>query len=221
MIELILSAITLGVILSLFLIGPIFFIIIETSLLKGYKAAIMLDIGVFLADIMCITIAYYSSKEIIEYIRTNTLFFKLGGVIIFSYGWFLSFFSKKVNNIKIKILKYNNYLGLLFKGFLLNIINAGVIVFWISIVIFVSSTYHNSIHVVLYIVLVLITAFCLDMIKIFLGVKMHKKIKNNFIQKIRKILGFIIMIFGIILFIKSFIPIKKTINNYLLTIISK
>jgi len=54
----IISAIPLGFFLS-FMIGPVFFVLLETSVVKGFKAAIILDLGVVLADVIFILIAYF------------------------------------------------------------------------------------------------------------------------------------------------------------------
>jgi len=44
-------AIPIGIVLS-FTIGPVFFTVIETSISKGVKAAIFLDIGVVISDLV-------------------------------------------------------------------------------------------------------------------------------------------------------------------------
>ncbi|KAF5274459.1 hypothetical protein FQR65_LT16996 [Abscondita terminalis] len=53
----------LGIMLSLVFIGPIFFLLIETSFTRGPRHALALDLGVILADITCIVAAYYSSHD--------------------------------------------------------------------------------------------------------------------------------------------------------------
>ena len=45
----ILSAIPLGFFLS-FMIGPVFFVLLEPSVVKGFRAAVMFDLGVVLAE---------------------------------------------------------------------------------------------------------------------------------------------------------------------------
>ena len=65
MIQDILTAIPLGIFLS-FLIGPVFFVLLETSAVKGFRAALVFDLGVVFADIVFILIAYFSSYKLIE-----------------------------------------------------------------------------------------------------------------------------------------------------------
>ena len=57
MIETIFIAISLGVILA-FTIGPVFFILIETSITKGIRSALAFDIGAISGDIFFIVLAY-------------------------------------------------------------------------------------------------------------------------------------------------------------------
>ena len=49
--DLVSSAILIGILLSLILIGPVFFLLLETSVSRGWKAAIILNLGVIAADI--------------------------------------------------------------------------------------------------------------------------------------------------------------------------
>ena len=65
MLEAVLSGIPLGIFLS-FLIGPVFFVLLETSAVKGFRAAFVLDLGVVSADIIFIFIAYFSSYRLIK-----------------------------------------------------------------------------------------------------------------------------------------------------------
>ena len=46
-----------------FAIGPIFFTLIETSITKGFKAAVFFDLGALSADVFFIVIAYFSTSQ--------------------------------------------------------------------------------------------------------------------------------------------------------------
>jgi len=60
MIEDIQAAVPLGFFLA-FMIGPVFFVLLETSATRGFRAALAFDLGVILADVFFIAIAYFSS----------------------------------------------------------------------------------------------------------------------------------------------------------------
>ena len=126
MIEDIFTGIPLGIFLS-FLVGPVFFVLLETSAVKGFRAAMVFDLGVVLADILFIGVAYFSSYRLIQSIKNDPAIFIFGGIMMLTYG-IISFIklkkvSKKVDEIPVEELIKKNYLGLFFKGFFLNFIN--------------------------------------------------------------------------------------------------
>ena len=49
-----------------FLIGPVFFVLLETSIKKGAKHAILIDIGVLLSDVLYLLTAYFFAETITE-----------------------------------------------------------------------------------------------------------------------------------------------------------
>ena len=73
-------AIPIGILLS-FTIGPVFFTILETSISKGIKAAIFVDIGVAISDVVFFTIAYLSTNSLLSSIKENPSWYLLGGVL--------------------------------------------------------------------------------------------------------------------------------------------
>ena len=62
MLDDILAAIPFGIILA-FTIGPVFFVLLETGATKGFKSALIFDLGVILADIVFMVFLYNSSKR--------------------------------------------------------------------------------------------------------------------------------------------------------------
>ena len=52
--------------LSLVFIGPIFFLLIETSFSRGPRHAFALDVGVVVADILCIVASYFASGDLVK-----------------------------------------------------------------------------------------------------------------------------------------------------------
>ena len=64
MINDILAGIPWGIFLS-FMIGPVFFVLLETSIIKGFRAALVFDLGVVLGDIFFICVAYLVSYRLI------------------------------------------------------------------------------------------------------------------------------------------------------------
>ena len=83
MIEDIQAAIPLGFFLS-FMIGPVFFVLLETSIVKGFRAAVAFDLGVIIADVIFIFLAYFSSYHLLENLSNQPGLYIFGGTLLLS-----------------------------------------------------------------------------------------------------------------------------------------
>jgi threonine/homoserine/homoserine lactone efflux protein len=210
----ILSGIPWGIFLS-FMIGPVFFILLETSIIKGFRAALLFDLGVVLGDIVFITIAYVGSYRLITSIKDNSALFMFGGILMLAYG-VISYISLHKEN-KVNIDKIDNdiikkdYLGLFIKGFFLNIINVGVLGFWLAIIISVGPKLEmqNS-RMFTFFASVIVTYVLVDCIKILLAKQLKTSLTPSNILKIKKGISIVLMIFGIALIVQGWFPdVKK------------
>ena len=213
MINDILSGIPWGIFLS-FMIGPVFFILLETSIVKGFRAALTFDLGVVLADIIFITIAYIGSYRLITSIKDNTALFMFGGIVMLAYG-VISYIGlhkeKKVDTHKIdnEIIR-KDYLGLFIKGFFLNIINIGVLGFWLAIIISVGPKLEMQMsRMITFFITVIITYLLVDSIKIVLAKQLKSKMTPTNILKIKKGISIVLMVFGVVLITQGWFPKEK------------
>ena len=85
MINDILTGLPWGIFLS-FMIGPVFFILIETSITKGFRAALAFDLGVVLGDVFFIGVAYLGSYRLISSLKDKPVLFIFGGIVMVAYG---------------------------------------------------------------------------------------------------------------------------------------
>jgi threonine/homoserine/homoserine lactone efflux protein len=211
----IVNALISGFFLS-FMVGPVFFVLLETSATKGIKQAIFFDLGVVFADIIFIILSYYGSYALLNKIKDDPRLFFIGGILLFSYG-LITFIKEKKRKIildpKLVVVEKENFLAMFFKGFLLNFINVGVLGFWLALVIVISSNVGmNGERVFLYFTTILTAYFITDLGKIVLAKQLKNKLTPRVIKKIRKIMGIILMIIGLAIASKGFIP-QKTIDN--------
>ena len=213
MINDILSGIPWGIFLS-FMIGPVFFILLETSIVKGFRAALTFDLGVVLADIIFITIAYLGSYRLITSIKDNSALFMFGGIVMLAYG-VISYIGlhkeKKVDTHKIdnEIIR-KDYLGLFIKGLFLNIINIGVLGFWLAIIISVGPKLEMQMsRMITFFATVIITYLLVDSVKIVLAKQLKSKMTPTNILKIKKGISIVLMIFGFVLITQGWFPKEK------------
>lgn len=210
MIQDILMAIPLGILLC-FMIGPVFFILLETAATKGFRAALVFDFGVVTADFIFIAIAYFSSYRLINSIKDEPALYIFGGLIMVTYG-VISFIKLKraaklqEEVIELEIIK-KNYRSLYFKGFLLNFINVGVLGFWLLIFItFGPQLQLKTSRLALFFASVILTYLMVDLIKIVLAKKLKNKMTASNILKIKKLTSILLVIFGISIMMQGWFP---------------
>ncbi len=204
MLELIFSAIGLGIMLSLVFIGPIFFLLIETSFTRGPKHAMALDFGVILADIICIAAAYFASGDLVEIIDKHPGFYRITAFIILIYAIYMIVSKTKMHLAGEEIMINQNYFKTFINGFFFNILNIGVVLFWLVTVISVRNSYPDLDDFLLYMGLVVGTYLVIDFFKITLAKQFHTRLTQKLTNQIRRGVGFVLVAFSILIFLQSF-----------------
>ena len=166
MIEIIISGIGFGVVLS-FLTGPAFFALIKTSIEKGFYAGASFALGILLSDIVFVALAVYGSS----YIALDKSYMVpigiLGSLILLGIG--LYYLSIKVKICKTKTIRNKEYTGFILKGIAMCIFNPAIFLYWVSVtggVISVSGKF-NLQEIIPFFASILITQFTVDCIKAF------------------------------------------------------
>lgn len=204
------TAIPIGFVLS-FMIGPVFFVLLETAATKGFRAAVVFDLGVVLADLIFITIAYYASYALVSRIENQPYLFIFGGSILVIYGLIsvirTGIIQKKLTLDTQLIHFKNNYLALFAKGFGLNFLNIGVLGFWLGlIVVFVPKWQLDDRGTFLFFGAILATYFITDLLKIVLAKQLKSKLSTYRILQIKKVVAVLVIIFGVMLMLQAFYP---------------
>ena len=205
MFEALIQGVLWGLLLSV-LIGPVFFLIIKTSLEKGIKQAITLDIGVVVGDVFAIIVAYMGMAAIFQ----NPLYQKwlgiVGGSILMIFG--ISPLLRQLKKSKeittdtsvIEIQPTANAFWLAMKGFFLNLSNPFVWLYWTACVgVAVSQFKGNGFKVLLFFIACICTFFGIDVVKIYLANKIRSFLTIQRLRQINNVASIAIIVFGIIL----------------------
>jgi threonine/homoserine/homoserine lactone efflux protein len=201
------------------MIGPVFFVLLETSVVKGFKAAIIFDLGVVLADIIFILIAYFSSYRLIQSIKDDPALFIFGGLVMLTYG-IISFVKNRNESKKDfdeedkKELEKNNYFSLFIKGFFLNFINIGVLGFWLAILITIGPQLElKASRMITFFTTLIATYFITDICKILAAKQLRNKLNPKNILIIKKFISIVLIISGVFLLSQGLFPKDKKIVN--------
>ncbi|UZH56650.1 LysE family transporter [Salinimicrobium tongyeongense] len=210
----ILAAVPLGFFLA-FLLGPVFFVLLETAAIKGFRAAISFDLGVICADMIFLLIAYLSTTKLLNRIKDDPALFIFGGGILVTYGIIQFVQNRRVLEHEevpeIQKLNKRDYLGLAAKGFLLNFINIGVLGFWLGlIIIFGPKMEMETNRMTVFFSSILGTYLLIDIFKILAAKKLNRKLTPNRIYNVKKVISIILVIFGIILIAQGLVPEELT-----------
>ena len=195
-----LTAIPLGFLLS-FSFGPLFFILLETSISKGIKQAFLMDIGIVLSDLVFFTIAYIGTSKIITEENEPALYI-LGGVMLSSYGIvsFIQTYQKKKKIKKGKAINKQNLFSFPVKGFLLNIINVAVLFFWTGILFLIGPKFQmNPVKVWTFFFLTVGTYIIVNLGKYYLASRLKSKLTDNILFKVKQSLNILIFVCGLVL----------------------
>jgi threonine/homoserine/homoserine lactone efflux protein len=214
LIDLIIKAVVTGFILSI-MIGPVFFLLLETSIRKGVRAALAFDCGVFLSDLIYILLAYIFYAEVAKLTSgDNSYLIQLfGGAIFIVFGLLTLLKKPKAYNSEDAegITQTKDYLMLGLKGFLLNFANPAVIFYWFSVIALGAKKGEEEgglgDHILLYIVILLITFFAIDVLKIIGAKKLRPFITERVLTGLNRLTGLIILISGIVLLAKGIVKV--------------
>ncbi len=208
--ELIIKGIVTGFILTI-MVGPVFFVLLETSIRKGVRAAIAFDLGVFLSDLFYILVAYVFYSEVSAILSGDKQdVMKLAGGILFMIYGAINFFKKpkefRVNEDGITEQSPKDFILLGLKGFLLNFANPMVVFYWFSVLTLGAKNEPNEGHqfYILYFVLtILITFFSFDLLKIFGAKLLRPLITEKILIALNRFIGIVFVMFGVFLAIKG------------------
>ena len=208
----ILAAIPFGIILS-FTVGPVFFVLLETSATKGARSALIFDAGVILADVLFIGVAFFSTEKLVGKIENDPNFIIFGGVLLVVYG--LISFIKTSRSFRSIVKEYHkveiqkDYGKLFIKGFLLNFINIGVLLGWLGFIVLANKITTSENGVIVFVSTMLIAYFVTDLFKIVAAKRLKNKLTPRLIFKTKKVIAIVILGFGILLLAQGFFPEEK------------
>lgn len=214
------AAIPIGFFLA-FLLGPVFFVLLETAALKGFRAAFFLDLGVIFADVVFLSVAYFSTSRLLNIIKDDPALFIFGGGILVTFGVISYINQKKVvlqpQTTELRKLKKSDYFGLAVKGFLLNFVNIGVLGFWLGlIIVFGPNMEMEPNRLMVFFGTILATYLTIDIFKILLAKKLNHKLTPSRIYRIKRWISVLIIVFGGILIVRGIFPseVEKIGNSF-------
>lgn len=205
MIEAFFQGIIPGLILSA-AIGPVFFMLVQTSIQRGFKLAMIMEMGIILSDSFCILCAYFGMAAFFQNPEYKNWIFTIGSILLVVFGIAMFLSHKKVNFNVDEELKKGDKTKLFWKGFLFNISNPSVIFFWMAFVGLSLPRYaSDKLSALAFFTGTLLTVFGIDILKAWSAHKIKKYMTQKAMVNFNKMAGLGIGFFGIFIFIKEIV----------------
>lgn len=220
---------------TIFGFGPAFFLLIQTSISKGFKKALLFDSGVLLSDILVVVLMMMTSIQLTIDNSGNMMLAGItAGLIIIGFGVFtfyskpekivarsekksaqLAEMDKKFEKIDQQLDKIDEKLDIkrdgprwyvyLSKGFVMNIFNPFIWVFWMGSVATVSGSeiYNgNEYLVALFFIGTFAAVFSIDVLKIIGAYSLKRFFTEKRMKLLNQGTGVVLALCGVALIIR-------------------
>jgi threonine/homoserine/homoserine lactone efflux protein len=178
----------------------------------------------YLSDLIYLTIAYLFFAEVTALMEgENSFWLKVaGGIFFIALG--ISDVTKrrlkkprkppKKNMMEMKDLKTSNIFVTLLKGLTFNLLNPGVLFYWLTLMTILPEappelglTRNNAVF--LYIIIILVTFFSIDVLKIIGAKKLKDILTPMWMRNLNLALGIVLICFGVLFLTQGLIAAFK------------
>ncbi len=188
------------------LLGPIFIVLIQSSLENGSKAGLIAASGIWFSDIVIVVLSLKFVQNISPYVQSKGFVLwvgLIGGAVLIGVG-IATLFKKAVINFNKEPMGRSGIFSYWIKGFMVNTVNPFTFIFWLStITAFVAKRQLNELESWLFVGSIIFTIIVTDSLKVFLAKVIRKRITTEKLNLINKIAGSALIIFGFILLLRS------------------
>lgn len=219
-----LEGVIIGLTLALIMgFGPSFFTLIQTSINRGFKSAMLLDIGIILNDIMIVALMMMTNVQFNIKSEKGLMYAGISaGIILIIFGIYtytlspkrvISISENNNNSIDKMNEKFNDdpkWYVYVTKGFLINVFNPFVWIFWITCVATASSSYGgNKDSLIIFFLGIFLTALFFDILKALGAYSLKKFFTEKMLKILNKITGIALILSAIYIIVRAlFFPIE-------------
>ncbi len=202
-------AILIGIFLSLVVnMGPAFITLVQTSLHRGFSSAAWFISGVILNDAMVIGLCILTSVQVVMRSPFEVSLFSIGaGIVLVLFGIFTfrrkveekeSLIEQRTNEILEQKEDKPSWVLMLGKGFLLNLLNPFVWIFWFSAVAVVAGTMGGrKLSMIVFFAIILGTTLALELLKAWGAAKLKVFFNAKRTTIMNRCAGIMLVVIGI------------------------
>jgi threonine/homoserine/homoserine lactone efflux protein len=183
------------------IIGPVMIALLQTSVKYGVRHGIYMATGIFASDLTIVVGSFLGATQIITQPKIHLILGIIGGSVLILFG--IATLIRKVpaeerveaiSNIRIRRPGFFSYF---FKGYLLNLANPSMWIFWITSVIAINASYGgHSRKVAMFFIGTLTMVLATDILKSILANKLRQISTPQVKIWMNRIVGILFIIIG-------------------------
>ncbi len=199
MIDSLIKGLTLGLLLAIS-VGPIVFTVIKQSLNNGRAGGMAFIAGISFSDILLVLLSNLFTG-LFEALNTHKKVLAIvASVFLILIGVYYLFFKKAKENTDGEpefVFRTRDYVKIFIMGFLINLFNPGIIIFWLTTATtFIGESLQNRVVIFS---MALAIALVADIVKVVLADKIRKRLTLKNIHRINQVNGAILIGFGVVI----------------------
>ena len=206
MYKIILGGITAGLLMTI-MTGPAFFSLIRTSIQKGFLSGALFALGVFFADTIFVVTTFLGASLISLAEANQKIIAIVGGIflILIGYRYFTKSPKIDIDEESASTNKKLKNTGYFLKGLLMNLLNPGMLFYWIGLVSYLGTNadYTNE-DIKVFIFCSMVTVLSTDLAKAYFASKVRHLFSEKVVLWMNRIVGSALMIFAIVMVVKVF-----------------
>jgi threonine/homoserine/homoserine lactone efflux protein len=189
-------------------VGPTIFAIIKYSITYGWRAGMSFVLGVSLSDSIYVLLANMASAWLSGLMSHEKTIGYLGAVLLIIFGLYGFFKKIKVTRNRNDDAKVSSrdYFKIFASGFLMNTLNPGVIITWITAVAAISTM--TAAYRLVFFITCLGIILGFDFLKVLLAQRIRRRLTPRNIIYLNRISALCLVVIGIVLFLKSMFDIS-------------
>jgi threonine/homoserine/homoserine lactone efflux protein len=189
-----------GLLLSIF-VGATFFMLIETSMTRGFRAALWFDLGVLSCDSLIITAVYFFTAAINRVLVHNFYFNIAGGIAFIGFG--ANYILSRRKEEHHLVVENNKVIKLILNGFFVNLLNPGVIIFWLgSVAVALTHFKLSGRQTFFYFATIMTVVAILDIAKAYFAYRLSHIMNPRVLRGVKVMSGIIMIGFGLYILFK-------------------
>ena len=175
------------------LLGPVFFVLLQTSIEKGFQIGLMFASGIIFSDSVIFLLAFLGISQF-DPAHVDGLIGGIGGIVLFIMGIVLILKkpteNKDAQSIEVRGSLFRSFM----KGFIVNMLNPSGIMAWIAIVGTIRANFNpGPAFITAFFITCMTIIFGTDVLKAFLAFRLKHMVTKTVMVWLNRISGIVLV----------------------------